>query len=93
MTAGDGDENSLCRSRGDGGCSRVDYSVSSRCDPQVAGELATTVCSSVILSHTTLKGHTKISNKRDGVINTHNYKSHKTAFDYTAMEITAKTDE
>ena len=23
MTAGDGDENSLCRSRGDGGCSRV----------------------------------------------------------------------
>ena len=37
-----------------------DYSVSSRCDPQVAGELATTVCSSVILSHTTLKGHTKL---------------------------------
>ena len=35
-------------------------SVSSRCDPQVAGEFATTVCSSVILSHTTLKRHTKL---------------------------------
>ena len=30
------------------------------CDPHVAGELATTVCSSVILSHTTLKCHTKL---------------------------------
>ena len=40
-------------------------------------------------SHTTLKRHTKHSYKRDDVINTHNYKSHKTAFDYTAMEITA----
>ena len=27
------------------------------------------------------------------VINTHNYKSHKTAFDYTAIQITAQTDE